>query len=137
MASTFETLPAIKIERGYVLQKPQLNLAELSVDFSLCSRSSQQTSNKKKLQQATLKTMMEPQSEPLERLLKNLRQMQNEALSTERFADASDLQAPIMAVLEQRQMVLDCRWRLLQPPERMATQRQNLSSSLQKDAGQS
>ena len=43
---------------------------------------------------------MEPQSEPLERLLKNLRQMQNEALSTERFADASDLQASIMAVLE-------------------------------------
>ena len=49
MASTFETLPAIKIERGYVLQKPQLNLAELSVDFSLCSRSSQQTSNKTEL----------------------------------------------------------------------------------------
>ena len=49
MASTFETLPAIKIERGYVLQKPQLNLAELSVDFSLCSRRSQQTSNKTEL----------------------------------------------------------------------------------------
>lgn len=40
------------------------------------------------------------ENEPLERLLRNLRQMQNEALSTERFADASDLQTPIMAVLE-------------------------------------
>ena len=40
------------------------------------------------------------ESEPLERLLRNLKQMQNEALSTERFADASDLQTPIMAVLE-------------------------------------
>ena len=40
------------------------------------------------------------ENEPLDRLLRNLRQMQNEALSTERFADASDLQNPIMAVLE-------------------------------------
>ena len=38
--------------------------------------------------------------EPMAKLLSNLRQMQNEALSTERFADASDLQTPIMAVLQ-------------------------------------
>ena len=36
----------------------------------------------------------------LQKLLDNLRSMQNEALSTERFADATDLQTPIRAVLE-------------------------------------
>ena len=37
---------------------------------------------------------------PLSRLLTNLREMQNEALTSERFADAAEIQKPILTVLD-------------------------------------
>ena len=40
------------------------------------------------------------ETNPLNRLLANLRDMQNEALTSERFADAADIQKPIVTVLE-------------------------------------
>ena len=42
----------------------------------------------------------EPEPCQLKVLLENLRAMQNEALWSERFQDASDLQTPILAILQ-------------------------------------